>query len=138
MNSFAHCRCIALYVVQNILAMKICLYAFFPHFQLTMDVFVLYWFCCQLFRQLRLKIIQNLFILRHPLICLKNIKWHCIGWVFVVLWHTITKYIFRHLDKHWYQYYIDLIAYNLTAVLSIIAWHFIRKHHFVLGICLCL
>ena len=100
--------------------------------------FVLYWFCCQFFRQLRLKLIRNLFILRHPLICLKNIKWHCIGRVFVVLWHAITKYIFRHLDKHWYQCYIDLIAYNMTAVLSIIAWHFIRKHHFVSGICLCL
>ena len=31
------------------LAMKICLYAFFPHFQLNMDEFVFYWFCCQFF-----------------------------------------------------------------------------------------
>ena len=36
-----------------------------------------------------------------------------------------------HLDKQWYQCFIDLIAYNITTVLSIIARHFIRNHHLV-------
>ena len=30
------------------------------------------------------------------------------------------------LDKQWYQCPINLIAYNITTVLSIIAWHLIR------------
>ena len=65
------------------------------------------------------------------LLCLENIKWHWIGRVFIMLWHAITKCIFRRLDKPWYRCFIDLIAYNITAVLSIIAWHFIRDHHLV-------
>ena len=103
-----------------------------------MDVFAFYWFCCQFFKQLLLSLIPNPFILRHPLICLRNIKWHCIGRAFVVLRHAITKYIFRCLDKQWYQCSIDLITYNITAVLSIIAWHFIRNHHFVYIDCKCI
>ena len=94
-------------------------------------VFSLYQFCCQFFKQLWLNLIPNLFILKHPLRCLKSIKWHCIGRVFVVLWHAIAKYIFRLLDKQWHQCPIKMIAYNITAVLTIISWHLIRNHHLV-------
>ena len=47
-----HSRCIAIHVIWNILTMKICLYAFFPSFQLTVDVlaFSFYWFCRQFFK----------------------------------------------------------------------------------------
>ena len=48
---------------------------------------------------------------------------------FIVLLHTITKYIPKCLDKQWYQCPINLIAYNITTFLSIIAWHLIRDHH---------
>ena len=113
--------------------MEICLYMFFPHFQLIMGVLVFsfYRFCRQFIKQLWLNLIPNLFILRHPRLCPKSIKWHCIGRVLIVLWHVITKCIFTHLDKKWYQCFIDLIAYNRTIFLSIIAWHFVRNHHLV-------
>ena len=53
---------------------------------------------------------------------LRDIEQHCIGRVFIVLWHAITKYIFRCLDKPWYNCFpINLITYNTTTVLSIIA-----------------
>ena len=71
----------------------------------------------------------NLFVLSHPLFFLRDIKWHCIGRVFIALWHAITKYIPRCLDEQWYQCPINLIAYNIKTVLSIIAWHLIRDHH---------
>ena len=71
----------------------------------------------------------NLFVLNHPLFFLRDIKWYCIGRVFIALWQAITKYIPRCLDEQWYQCPINLIAYNLKTVLSIIAWHFIRDHH---------
>ena len=51
-----------------------------------------------------------------------------IGRVFIVLWHNMTKYIFRRLNKQWYQCPIDLIAYNITTILSIIEWNLIRYH----------
>ena len=62
---------------------------------------------------------------------LRDIKWHCIGRVFIILWYAITKYIFSRLDKQWYQSPIDLIAYKITTVLSILASHLIRDHHHI-------
>ena len=62
-------------------------------------------------------------------IALKDIKWHFIVRVFIIFWYTTTKGIFRCLDKQWYQWLIKLIAYNITTVLSIIAWDLIRYHH---------
>ena len=81
--------------------MKICLYVFFQHFQFTMDApaFSFYWSCCQFFKQLQLNLFPNIFVLRQPLICLKNIKWHGIGRVFVLLWNAIVEYIFMRLDE---------------------------------------
>ena len=64
-------------------------------------------------------------------LCLRNIKWHCVGGALIVLWHAITKYIFRRLDKQWHQCFNDLITHNIATVLSIITWHFIRDHHLV-------
>ena len=78
-----------------------------------------------------LNLIPNLFILNHPLFCLGDIKRHCIGRVFIVLSHAITKYIFRCLVKQRYQCPINLIAHNITTALSIIAWHIIRDHRLV-------
>ena len=63
------------------------------------------------------RFIPNLFILRHSLYFLRDIEWHCIGRVFIVLWHTITKYIFTRLDKQWCHYSIASIAYNITTLL---------------------
>ena len=60
------------------------------------------------------------FILRHQLHCLRNIQWHCIDRVFIILWHTITKCIFRRLDKQWYQCFIDLITYNMAGALPLL------------------
>ena len=77
------------------------------------------------------QLIPNFFILSHPRFFLRDIEWHCIGRVFIVLWHAITKYIIGCLVKQWYQCPIGLIAYNITTVLSIIAWHLIRDHHAV-------
>ena len=61
--------------------------------------------------------------------------WMVLYWQsFIVLWHAVTKYIFRCLDEQWYQCPINYnitIAYNLTIVLSIIEWHLIRDHHLV-------
>ena len=88
-------------------------------------------------------IFKNLLILRYPLLCLRNIKWHCIGKIFGVLWYTTSKCIFRPIDishwyqslisrdRHWYQSFIDLITYKIAVVLSIHAWHFIRDHHLI-------
>ena len=73
-----------------------------------------------------LNLIPNLFILSLPRHLLRDIKWHCIGRVFIVLQHPITKNIFRCLDKEWYQRLISLITYNIMIVFSIIAWHYIR------------
>ena len=56
---------------------------------------------------------------------------YSIGRVFIVLWHAVTKYIFRRLNKQWHQCFIDLITYNITTVLSTLEWHFIRDHHLV-------
>ena len=92
---------------------------------------LLFWSCCQFFKQLRLNLLPNIFVLRHPLFCLRNIKWHSIDRVSVVLRHAISKYFFRRLDKQWHQGFIDLITYNIMAVLSIIARRFIRNHHLV-------
>ena len=33
-----------------------------------------------------------------------------------------------HLDKQWYHCPIDLIAHNITTVLSIVAWYLIKDH----------
>ena len=41
--------------------------------------------------------------------------------VFIALCHTITKYIFRRLDKQWHWCFIYLITYDIARVLSIIA-----------------
>ena len=68
--------------------------------------------------------------MNHPLQYLRNIKWRCVDRVFVALRHVISKYIFRRLDKQWYNS-IYLIAYNILSILSIIAWHFIRKHDLI-------
>ena len=73
---------------------------------------------------------SKLSILKHPLRCLRNIKWHCTSRVLIALRYVIAKYIFRSLDKQWCNV-IYLIAYNIPTVLSIIAWHFIGKHHLV-------
>ena len=102
-------------------------YAFFPRFQLAIGVltFFFYWFCRQFFKFLWLNLISNLFILRRPLFFLRKIEWHCIGRIFIVLWHAITKNIFRILDRQWYRYLINLTAYNITTVFSIIAWYLI-------------
>ena len=60
---------------------------------------------------------------------LRDIERNRIGRVFIVLLHAITKHIFRRFDKKWYQCLIKFIGYNITTVLSIIAWHLIRDHH---------
>ena len=108
--------------IWNILTMKICLCEFFPPFQLTMNVPTssFYRFC------------PNLFILSLPCFFLRDIEWYCIGRAFILLRHAMTKYIFRCLDEERYQQCpINLIAYNITTFLSIVAWHLIRDHHLV-------
>ena len=56
--------------------------------------------------------------------------WMTLYWVFTVLWHTISKYIFKRLDKQWCNCLpIYLMAYNIPPAFSIIAWHLIIKHH---------
>ena len=122
-----------MHVIWNILTMKICLYAFFPRFQLPIDEpsFSIYRFCRHFFKLLWLNLIPNLFILSLSCFFLRDIEWHCIGRVFIVLWHAITKYIFTRLDKQWYQCLVNLIAYNITTVFSIFALYLIRYHHLV-------
>ena len=44
-------------------------------------------------------------ILKHLLRELRNIKWHCLSKVLVVLWHAIAKYVFWCRDKQWYDYF---------------------------------
>ena len=55
-------------------------------------------------------IIPNIFILRNPLFFLREIKWHCLGRVFIALWHAITKYILGALAPH----QIDSPQYNYS------------------------
>ena len=50
------------------------------------------------------------------------------GIILVVLRHAIANYNYRRLDKQWYNA-IDLIAYNKSAALSIIASLFNGKYH---------
>ena len=109
--------------------MEIFPYALFPRFQLTMT-YLPFIGSVVSFSKSCDSTPPNPFLLRQPLRCLKNIKWHCIGF-FDVLWHDMAKCIFRRLDKQCYQCPINLIAHNITAVFSIIAWHFIRNQHLV-------
>ena len=92
---------------------------------------LLFWSCCQFFKQHRVNLLPNIFVLRDPLFCLRSIKWHSIDRVSVALRHAISKYFFWHLEKQWHQGFINLITYNITTVLSIIAGRFIRNHHLV-------
>ena len=126
-----------------------CYMEHFDHKNLSLCVlsrfsaFSFYCLCRHFFKQLWLNLIPNLSLFKHPPLFLIDIERHCIDRIFIVLWHTITKYIFRCLDEQWYQRPINLITYNITTNLSIIAWCLIRYHHLVYiivnisVICLC-
>ena len=60
---------------------------FFPRFQFAMDVpaFSFYWFCRQFFKYCDSVSFQIFFILSHPHFFLRDIEWHCVGRVFIVL-----------------------------------------------------
>ena len=134
-----HCCCIEMHVIWNVLAMKICPNAFFPRFQLTMPVFAFlhvfsfaYLPCYQLLTKLRLNLVPDFLVVKYLLWYHRNIEWHCISWVLVVLRYTIAKYILWCLDKKRYDHLsIYLIAFNIPSVFLIIASHTIRKHGLV-------
>ena len=95
--------------LQYMLTMKICLNAYFPYFQLTMQSF--YRFLSHFFKWLwfkvilnvfilkQFKLILNVFILKHPFWCFRKIKWHCAGRVLVILRYAIAEYVFGSLEK---------------------------------------
>lgn len=94
-----------------------------------MYIFILsfYRLYCQLFKSLQLNLILDISIVKYPVWYLGNIEWCCISWVLVVLKYTIAKNIFWCLDKQRCDCFpIYVIAYNISPVLCIIVWHFIR------------
>ena len=68
----------------------------------------------------QINLISDVSIMKHPLRKLRNTEIHRISWALVLL----CKYVLCCLDKQWYDRFpIYIITYNLTPVLSIIAWN---------------
>ena len=113
--------------------MKICLYAFFPRFQLTIDVPALFFLSVlSLFFQIIVTQPHSIsFYIETPTPFPQKHWMTLYRQSFYRVVTRITKYISRCLDKQWHQCLISLITYNITTVLSIIAWHLIRYHHLV-------
>lgn len=68
----------------------------------------------------QINLISDVSIMKHPLRKLRNTEIHRISWALVLL----CKYVLCCLDKQWYdRFSIYIITYNITPVLSIIAWN---------------